>query len=335
MELTQRERIRLADRIHHQLRQLRTGRLAEGIRRTGSLREVLERLGRTSRLLDVCLDRNWFSAGERMTDRLVQGLRDLPHYAGQIVQGVEAGPGKIPTLRDILEDLEQAGAEFGTLRYDAEGDQLVVTTEAIELEDVYLGEFEIRLSLDRLSECQAHRAIYRVVALDPHPAAANEHVTHPHVSDERLCEGDAGAAIEAALVHGRLCDFFQLVTAVLTTYNPSSPYVALTDWEGRPCHDCGCTMGADETHGCGSCEEEYCDECISYCRRCDETVCRGCLEDCGVCGEPVCPSCLTRCPDCGERLCRTCLEQRQCPCLEETDNPEPPEQDNDHDREPA
>ena len=63
-----------------------------------------------------------------------------------------------------------------------------------------------------------------MIALDPHPAALNDAVTHPHVSDERLCTGDAGAAIQAALAAGRVFDFFTLVRSVLVTYNPESPY---------------------------------------------------------------------------------------------------------------
>jgi hypothetical protein len=47
--------------------------------------------------------------------------------------------------------------------------------------------------------------------MDPHPSSRNNEVTHPHVSGERLCAGDAGAAIEAAIASGRICDFFVLV----------------------------------------------------------------------------------------------------------------------------
>ena len=38
---------------------------------------------------------------------------------------------------------------------------------------------------------------YRVIALDPHPATKSESITHPHVQDERLCEGEGHAAIAA------------------------------------------------------------------------------------------------------------------------------------------
>ena len=322
MELDHRNLLRLAERIHDQLGCLRGSRFSEVLRRTGHLMENLEQLRRTNTLLAVCLGKNWNAAAEQMTDRVVQDLRDLPYHAGEIEQMVEASKLKPPAIRDVLADLQQAQEEFEELKYVEDGDLLVVTTEAIELEGYYLGEFEIRLQIGSLSEFKRHSAIYRVVALDPHPAACNEAVTHPHVSDEHMCEGDASAALEAALTNGRICDFFQLVMAVLTTYNPSSPYVALSDWEGRPCHDCGYTMGDDDSHWCSSCEEDFCDDCVSYCRRCDESTCRGCLEECTVCGDLVCPSCMTKCPECSRMLCKGCAEEQQCPCVQEREEQE-------------
>ena len=79
------------------------------------------------------------------------------------------------------------------------------------------------LHLNRLGESQRGTA-YSIIALDPHPAASNDSVTHPHISDGELCAGDAGAAIRAALGAGRIADVFQLVHSVLTTYNPGCPY---------------------------------------------------------------------------------------------------------------
>ncbi len=65
------------------------------------------------------------------------------------------------------------------------------------MNDVHLGDFEIQLHVPSLAEMR-YNSIFRIVALDPHPAASNDCVTHPHVSDERLCPGDAGAAINMA-----------------------------------------------------------------------------------------------------------------------------------------
>ncbi|MGC9455864.1 MAG: hypothetical protein ACP5HU_13545, partial [Phycisphaerae bacterium] len=186
--------------------------------------------------------------------------------------------------------------------------------------------FEIRLRITGLANMRHSGAVYRIVALDPRPAAGHEHVTHPHVSDQRLCEGDAGAAISSVLQTGRICDFFQLVHSVLTTYNSGSPYVPLENWDGRSCYDCGYVVAEDDIHWCAACENDFCPECISYCRRCNESTCLGCLQSCRVCGEHVCPGCITTCPECGERLCLNCREELQCPCLSERNDEDEQEQ---------
>jgi hypothetical protein len=43
---------------------------------------------------------------------------------------------------------------------------------------------------------------YRVIAKDAHPAESRENVTHPHVMDEVLCEGDGKHGIRRALSEG-------------------------------------------------------------------------------------------------------------------------------------
>ena len=322
MQIPERKLIRLAEAIHQQLQGLQGNRYGEVMRRTRSLIESIGELRRFNDLLTICLGRDWNAAAGNVTDRIVQALRDIPYYAGEVQRMVELARMKLPAVRDILADLRQTEEEFDNLKYVKDEQALVVTTEPIELEGYYLGEFEIRLHIGSLAEMKRRSSVYRIVALDPHPAASNDCVTHPHVSDEHLCEGDAGAAIESALANGRICDFFQLVHAVLTTYNPHSPYVALDDWEGRPCHDCGYTMNPDSTNWCTSCEEDFCDDCSSYCRCCDETTCVGCLQNCEACGDPVCPSCMTTCDDCGRSICKSCHDEVLCPCVKENEEKE-------------
>jgi len=82
-----------------------------------------------------------------------------------------------------------------------------------------LGPFRIALYLDSLRELY-QRTPYFVTAIDPHPAATDNAVTHPHVSNDVVCEGDGAAAIRAALEIGRFTDFFAMVRCILTTYNP-------------------------------------------------------------------------------------------------------------------
>ena len=121
--------------------------------------------------------------------------------------------------------------EFTNLDIDIKAHEVAVTTDKITLEDVLLGEFEIRLKWDCIGRVQKP---YRVIARDPHPAAKNEDVTHPHVQDEHLCEGEGQTAIAAAIAEGRLYDFFLLVSQVLHTYGRGSAYVALDRWHERP-----------------------------------------------------------------------------------------------------
>lgn len=217
----------------------------------------------------------------------------------------------IPSLRELLAELRQAEQEFGQLNYDRRSKVLTVMTDPIELEDVYLGEFEIQLPITSLSEAHTDE-MYRVVAVDPHPAASDEAVTHPHVRDECLCPGDARAALRSALYGGRICDFFLLVKSVLTEYNAGSPYVSLEKWYGIPCYECGNRTNNEDLYRCCDCESDFCEDCICRCERCDTVFCPGCSQECRVCGDPVCSACLTRCPHCKRKLCQTCLDEELC-----------------------
>ena len=291
-------------------------------RSANSLGQVQE----VARQLALASGRNWQAAADRLLDRVTSCVRDLPYYVHEVENTVESSRTSMPTLRDILAELRQVQEEFGDLQYSPQGQYVSVTTEPIELENVFLGEFEIRVNLTKLCDSR-RRDAYRVIALDPHPAASNDSVPHPHVSDEHLCEGEASAAIGAALASGRLGDFFLLVRSVLTTYNSGSPYVPLEDWNGVSCYECGGTTNPDDSYRCHQCEREFCSECISFCRRCDESACAECLTSCPICGERTCESCMTRCGDCGEPLCRTCEEDGRCQCDQtqkgDEDEPEP------------
>ncbi len=105
--------------------------------------------------------------------------------------------------------------EFDQVTINLRERTLSVTTEPIDLEGLELGPFSILLDWNRLSE----HGSYRIVAEYPNPAHSNEEVTHPHVHDERLCEGGGHLAIRQSLQEGRLLDFFILVRQVLRTYN--------------------------------------------------------------------------------------------------------------------
>jgi hypothetical protein len=138
---------------------------------------------------------------------------------------------EVPKLSLLVAELEQLKQEFGNIDHDSEHNSISVVTEPITLDDVYLGPFKIELHLDKLKDLYQDSPHF-CIALDPHPAATSEEVTHPHVSSEKLCEGEGAAAIRAALEEGRLCDFFTMIRSILNTYSPDSPYIALHDWDG-------------------------------------------------------------------------------------------------------
>jgi len=313
--------LRLACCIQNELLKLNLSRIEVVERAIGEVLDLAGRLKALQRRLALCRSRGWSGGIAPLMEEVEQLARDVPYVATDLDRARQAAAWASPSLRDIYLDLKQAEDEFGELAYDLKEQTLSVTTEVIELEGVYLGPFEIRLDIRRLGE--ARGTPYEIEALDPHPATSNEAVTHPHVSDGRLCAGDGGAAIQAALAAGRIFDFFSLVQAVLTNYNPQSPYVSLDEWGGIACHECGYAASQDDVYWCSVCENDFCQDCSSYCSRCNETVCRTCLETCSVCEESVCPGCLDTCPRCGRELCRTCLEEDQCPCQEEEKDDEP------------
>src|ERR1700678_3940608 len=112
----------------------------------------------------------------------------------------------------------------------------------------------------------------------PAPTVLYGSPIHPHVQSGALCAGDATSPIASALKEGRLADAFLAVNSVLHNYNPSSPYVAIEDWEGTRCSDCECLVDADRRYFCHGCENRVCDECSRCCEVCDDVYCLNCLE---------------------------------------------------------
>jgi hypothetical protein len=226
---------------------------------------------------------------------------------------------KLPSMREVVGELQALQTEFEKWSFDPEEQSLSIETEPIELEGVPLGPFQVRLDLNKLASIDSN-PVYKVIALDPSPPACNENVTHPHVRDNLLCEGDASSSIDAALLDGRLCDFFLLVASVLRTYNPSSPYVKLENWEGVPCYDCGCVVDGDHRVQCQGCENDFCDDCVSSCVQCGFTACHSCLGVCDLCGSEICDGCREKCSKCEETYCASCVKDSVCVTCKEKDN---------------
>lgn len=261
---------------------------------------------------------------DRLSDDLRRHLDALPprHHVYR----------SVPTAPQLAGELRQIEEEFGAGSWQFDEQVLTVRTEPVRLEDIHLGPFSIELDLPGLGRFAgapgAGQHPFRVLALDPHPAAGNRHITHPHVSDERLCTGEASYAVSSALMDGRLADFFLIVRGLLQTYNPDSPYVPLDAWEGITCHDCGECVHEDDRYTCDQCDLEFCSGCVGTCHHCDDGACFGCLHKCEHCEEYHCNTCMKACGACGEPCCVDCLEDNLCPSCNndkenELEDPEP------------
>ena len=327
MFLHNKKLICVAQYIREQLQLLNWYRFEDLQKRLSGVISGLDQLRKDHSAVSLCKTQRWTLSANKLTQRILRVVRELPYPVAELERATVDKTTAIPSLREMFEDLCQLENEFGRISYNAEGRTLSVFTDPIELEDRYLGDFEIRLLLTDLLNIQDMEP-YRVIALDPHPAGGNEIVTHPHVSDEHVCLGDATTTVKKALATGRICDACQLIKAVLETYNPSSPYVSLDQWEGISCHDCGYITNEGEMLYCQACEHDICDECIGCCLCCDTTCCQDCLCDCPECEERCCESCLRSCRECGEVACLNCLDDELClTCKDEMENNDEEETD--------
>jgi hypothetical protein len=269
------------------------------------------------RRIRLAQSRGWHHAtaalAESLRYPLSQCLEGLSNLCRQHASARPSPP--LAAVREIFNDLESLADEFDDLTIDLSEPVLSVTTAPIVLEDIRLGRFQVRLHWGRIG--MAHP--YEVLALEPNPASSSEGTTHPHIVDERLCEGDGKLPIARALHQGRLFDFFQIVNRVLNTYNPSSAYVALSDWEGRGCSDCGEVVDPDDERTCGMCEVTLCGNCALTCERCEAPCCYECSSRCESCGQNLCRGCAHECEDCHRLLCEPCLSESDlCPDCQET-----------------
>ncbi len=275
--------------------------------------------------------RGWHDAARRLGEQMADAMHRLQLALEVARQTIESHTGsrKIPSPSEIYRDLSALEEEFDVVEIDLSAHEIVVTTACIVLDDIDLGAFSIRLDWRRLDNSSP----YRVVARDPNPASRNEGVTHPHVQDETLCEGDGRAAIQAALAQGRLYDFFLLVSQVLHTYARGAAYVELDLWNGISCTDCGTTMDPDDSYSCQRCGSELCEDCRQICAGCEEAHCAGCLSLCPGCDMDFCRGCLDVCDGCHKRFCNNCLEDGLCPnCQAEQSEEEEENKDDEHDQ---
>ena len=263
---------------------------------------------RLIRQIALAKSRGWHRAARLLNENL---LREIQYCRDRLLELVpplkeRAARKEPPKESEIYREIVALEEEFDTVECDPTSADLWVTTEPIVLEGIDLGRFDIRLDWNRSSGSSP----YRVVALEPHSAAANDGVTHPHVQDEHLCEGEGRAAIRAALDNGRLGDFFLIVSRLLATYASGSAFVELDDWEGISCPGCGEYTSEDDRSCCETCGDTLCSGCLACCQGCDMGYCSGCISACEACCRDFCGSCLNSCSECGKQLCLDCLTEK-------------------------
>ena len=246
----------------------------------------------------------WHAARRRLLESLQLCAQRLEGHLERLLVEVhrEAAQSAPQSTAEIYRDILALKQDYPEVVVDPEHQELVVATEEIVLEGINLGPFEIRLDYGQPD------LSYRVVATQPYPATGRDDVTHPHVQDDSLCEGEGRAAIRAALDEGRLADFYLIVTRILSSYASGRAYVELADWDGAVCSDCGRTVSSHDRYFCEHCDTTLCEDCYADCPHCNLLCCSQCLQTCDGCQESYCKSCLDRCPGCGKRLCPSCFD---------------------------
>ena len=253
-----------------------------------------------------------FCAAERgLREQLASAMSTLDqqlNFERELLKAHHVSP-KFASPLDIYQDLVALFDEFPLVAWCTREKTLFATTESIQLEGIELGAFEIRLNWDSLDNSYC----YETIAVDRNPAASDHSITHPHVQDGRLCEGESHSTITRALAEGRLLDFFLIVRCMLTTYNSLSAYIPLSRWDGVHCDGCGGMASEEQLHSCRCGAQQVCDECGTRCAGCGEYVCERCGSRCRECDDnPCCENCETRCCGCGSLICSNCQTEGRC-----------------------
>lgn len=262
--------------------------------------------------------RHWPVARNHLTDQLTLVLTSLQEQLQLHKQALaDERHLTIPSQRFLYEELLAIRDEFTDVVFDLKKSVISVTTDEIVLEDVEFGRFRIQLDIPDLAQ---GLNCYQVIALSPNRAACRDDTTHPHVVDNVLCEGEGTVPLQLALRSGRLSDFFLIVDRILRTYNPSSAYVSLDDWDDEEtCGCCGARIPEYARYFCETCEHDTCEECATSCLSCANSACDSCIERCPDCDRHSCASCLTPCGHCQQPCCSHCQTDSLC---EECHDPE-------------
>lgn len=153
--------------------------------------------------------------------------------SARVIAPVSLG-GSAKRLQAIRADLINLSRSY-TTEYSASLNCLRVTTPPIELHGVRLGKYNVVFNLDAplpaASPPPDHFLQFRVEATDTTKACPSDPDTiHPHVSHNKLCEGDGRPRINVTLREGMFGATFQIILTILRTYNANSPHQSLEVW---------------------------------------------------------------------------------------------------------
>ena len=300
------QHIRVVNMLLRALDMLKQKKLKQIQQSLKSFSDKCSDISKDSRIFQRAVGKCWYPSAERIQTRISRNITDFSHHMEQFKNSINTDNTKLPSPGDIFAELLQIEEEFDDIKFDLEAGTISAITESIVLEGIGLGAFEIRLFLNDIKNLISDSP-YKIIALNPNSAGSESEVTHPHVSHEKLCEGDGTVTIRKAIEQGRLCDFFLIIVRILKTYNSGSPYVSLDDWEGISCHDCGYTVAGEDVYFCEDCDHDFCPSCSTYCQICDTTVCLGCSYECPNCKKLACKECTVLCAECGESYCKDCI----------------------------
>jgi hypothetical protein len=189
MKHPDRNLVRLANEIRGHLLTFCEGQTLRWVESLRGLIERMEQMQGLYRKLDRCRCRNLPAAAGYLRQRSIRVLPEMLWEIQQLQRILARPEASAPPLADLVAEIRQIEQEFGSYQYDRSKGILSVTTEPIELANIDLGPFQVNLHLANLA-CLGHRGLYDVQAIEPHPAAGDSGVTHPHVSHGQLCEGD-------------------------------------------------------------------------------------------------------------------------------------------------
>ena len=130
-----------------------------------------------SRIFYAAIDKGWFGAAEKIKTRVNRNLNDFSYKLQQFKNMADSDETKLPKLAVIFADLMQIEDEFGELNFDLKAKTVSVITDPITLDDISFGSFEIRLFIDQMTKLYSESP-YKIIALEPNPAATDENVTH-------------------------------------------------------------------------------------------------------------------------------------------------------------